>query len=236
MTVEAAAQVRTAHDEWRDRRWRVVGLLLAAMSLVTAALLVATGEKRSEYGDLLGAVSRGEVDQVRIVGLGDDPAWSGYRTVELHWSGQVDRWAEVVVGRDGDAPPTAPGQVLVEGDPRDALLALDPDLRIASEHTRSSYSSFAGWRVPGPGALVGVIAWLSLLLLVIGGPEPWRATRWAWGWTVLLAGPLGALAFLLLGGPLGVLRPLPGHRRLTGGWAFLLAWFLFAGWREASGG
>lgn len=52
----------------------------------------------------------------------------------------------------------------------------------------------------------------------------------------LLTGPLGSVAYLLLGGPTGVLRPHHGHRRLTGGWAFLLAWVLFAGWRESSGG
>jgi lipopolysaccharide export LptBFGC system permease protein LptF len=57
----------------------------------------------------------------------------------------------------------------------------------------------------------------------------WRLTRWAWGWFVLLAGPLGCAAYLLLGGPLGVARPRNPSRRVTGGWAFLLAMFFFGG-------
>ena len=130
-------QARTPYDEWLDRRWRLTGAFVGLVALVVAALLVASGEKRSDYGDLLDA---------------------------------------------------------------------------------------------------GVAVWLAVLLLIVGGPEPWRATRWAWGWVVLLAGPLGSVAYLLLGGPLALLRPHAGHRRLTGGWAFLLAWFLFAGWRETDGG
>ena len=234
MTVEVAAPQRTPHDEWRDRRWRLVGLLLGVMALATAALMVATGEKRSEFGDLLGAVARGEVYEVRVVGLDDDGTWSGYTTVELQWSGQVDRWAEVVVVRDGDGPPLDPGQVVMDGDPRDVLRALDPDIVLTPGREVGAYSSFAGWRVEGPGAFAGPVAWLGTLLLVIGGPEPWRATRWAWGWMILLGGPLGGAAYLLLGGPLAVLRPRPGHRRLTGGWAFLLAWCVFAGYRGAN--
>ncbi|MGF9753901.1 hypothetical protein AAII07_01765 [Microvirga sp. 0TCS3.31] len=231
MTVEVAAPQRTPHDAWLDRRWRLVGLLLAATALATAALMVAAGEKRSELGDLVGAVARGEVTEVRVVGLDDDREWAGYTTVELHWSGRVDRWTEVVVVRGGDGPSPASGEVVMDGDPRDVLLALDPDIVLTSGGEGDAYSSFAGWRVEGPGAFVGLFAWLGTLLLVVGGPEPWRATRWAWGWTILLGGPLGGVAYLLLGGPLGVWRPHPGHRRLTGGWAFLLAWFVFAGYR-----
>lgn len=53
----------------------------------------------------------------------------------------------------------------------------------------------------------------------------WRAP----GAVVLLAGPLGCVAYLLLGGPLGVARPRNPSRRLTGGWAFLLAMIFFGG-------
>ena len=41
--------------------------------------------------------------------------------------------------------------------------------------------------------------------------------------------PIGSLAFLLLGGPLGVLRPRDLNRRLTGGWAFLIALVFLGG-------
>ena len=48
-------------------------------------------------------------------------------------------------------------------------------------------------------------------------------------WLTLLGGPIGCLAFLLLGGPLGLWPPKDLTRRLTGGWAFLLAMVLLGG-------
>lgn len=79
----------------------------------------------------------------------------------------------------------------------------------------------AGWLV--------FVASAATLLLLIGGPQPWRATRWAWFWLALPVAPLGLLAYFLLGGPLGVARPRHPNRRLTGGWAFLLALVFFGG-------
>lgn len=61
------------------------------------------------------------------------------------------------------------------------------------------------------------------------GPAPWRATSWAWIWLILGGGPLGSIAYLLLGGPLGLWRPRDVNRRLTGGWAFLIALVLGGG-------
>jgi hypothetical protein len=159
MTVTTTPQqARSTHDEWRDRRWRLTGAVIALFALATAALMVTTGLPPATYGDLLG------------------------------------------------------------------------------ERTTDHGFTFMGWGVPWHVVLLGTASWLAVLLLIVGGPEPWRATRWAWGWAWLLAGPLGSVAYLLLGGPTGFLRPQHGHRRLTGGWAFLLAWVLFAGWRETNGG
>ena len=63
---------------------------------------------------------------------------------------------------------------------------------------------------------------LSTLGLLVVGPEPWRATRWAWFWLLTSAAfPLTALAFLVLGGPTPLVpAPRERSRRLTGGWAF----------------
>lgn len=83
---------------------------------------------------------------------------------------------------------------------------------------------------PAAPALVLLVAWLATLWLVVRGPEPYRATRWAWFW--LLApglGPLGPLACVVLSGPtpgLGVVRP--AGRRLRGGWALLVSLALSA--------
>lgn len=72
-----------------------------------------------------------------------------------------------------------------------------------------------------------VLAWLTTMWLLVSGPEPYRATRWAWFW--LSAPPMGLLAFVVLSGPtpgLGVRRPV--DRRLRGGWAFVLGLLLLS--------
>jgi hypothetical protein len=220
MTVTTTPQVRSTHDEWRDRRWRLTGAVIALCALATAALMVTTGLRPATYGDLLADVASSKVDEVQV--LGPDAPQEGDR-VELRWSvlgGVLDQYAEV----------------RVESDPRETLRSIDPDVLITGERTTDHAFMFMGWGVPWQVALLGMASWLAVLLLIVGGPEPWRATRWAWGWAWLLTGPPGSVAYLLLGGPTGFLRPQHGHRRLTGGWAFLLAWVLFAGWRETSGG
>jgi hypothetical protein len=59
---------------------------------------------------------------------------------------------------------------------------------------------------------------------LINGPEPWRATRWAWFWTIANPlGVIGCLAFLLLSGPIPMLPASKiDARRLHGGWAFII--------------
>ena len=78
---------------------------------------------------------------------------------------------------------------------------------------------------------VRLVLGLGALVLLVGGRHPWRATRWAWFWLVVLTGvPTYAIvAYLLLSGrtPL-VPAPRRGARRLTGGWAFLLGVLLGA--------
>ena len=221
MTVEAATAARSPYDEWRDRRWRVVGLLLGTMAIVTAALLVTTGMRPAAYGDLLSDVASGKADEVHVAGP-DAPAEGD--SVELRWTvlaGVLDQYAVVQVA--GSA-----------GDPRETLRSINSDLRITSGSVTDVPSvSFLGWRVPDAVALLALTTWLGALFLIGSGPEPWRATRWAWGWAWLLAGPLGTVAYLLVGGPLGVGRPRPGHRRLTGGWAFLLFGGLLGGARSS---
>lgn len=237
MAVTTPQQVWSTHDEWRDRRWRLVGLFLATMALATAALMVTTGTRPATYGDLLADVANSKVDEVQV--LGSDAPEEG-DTVELRWSvlgGVLDQYARVQVGGDRGYDTWEASVFVTAEDPRETLRSINPDVRLTEGSPSGSYTSFTfkGWGVPWQVGLLGMASWLGLLLLIVGGPEPWRATRWAWGWAWLLTGPLGSVAYLLLGGPTGALRPHHGHRRLTGGWAFLLAWFLFAGWREANG-
>ena len=95
---------------------------------------------------------------------------------------------------------------------------------------RSVRAAASAWwaRAPRP-VVLGLATWFGTVLLAGAGPQPWRATQWAWIWLILFGGPLGSVAFLLLGGPLGLWRPRDLSRRLTGGWAFLIGLVFLGG-------
>lgn len=220
------------HDEWLDRRWRLTGLALvvAWVAVVVAALLVA--EKQQTLTDLEQSLANGSVSDVELVQPDYD---AGPRIpVVLRWREHgLRRWADVTV-RPGETSPASRPDV-ISGDPVAHLEGLGAHVRTslgspADIPVRSSWSwRGGGWTGPGSfGALV-LGAWVASFLTLGLGPEPWRATRWGWGWFVLLGGPFGAMAYVLLGGPLGLPRPRHPHRRLTGGWAFLLASALLGG-------
>jgi hypothetical protein len=67
------------------------------------------------------------------------------------------------------------------------------------------------------GALqaAGVIGGLAAFLLLVAGPPPRRANRWAWFWILYIGQPygLGVLAFLLLGAAPVRTRVDPGRHR-----------------------
>ncbi|WP_123303363.1 hypothetical protein [Bogoriella caseilytica] len=69
-----------------------------------------------------------------------------------------------------------------------------------------------------------VIASLAACLLLVAGPQPRLATRWAWFWLGVIV-PVAWLVFVVLEPtPWGRSEPSPPRsRRLTGGWALLLA-------------
>ena len=226
----ATAAPQATYDEWRTRRWRLTGLAFAILWLVTAVLFVQLGEKQSDLNRLVGSVSDGSVTQVEVVGLPQEPGWRGRVRVTLKWHGSVlSRFAEVTVDSHREHSRTVQGDEIV-GDPAELLRAsaFPRELSI----TYSDYTGFRewhGWRGPEVPAVLGLAAWFGTILLAGAGPQPWRATSWAWIWLILLSGPLGSVAYLLLGGPLGLWRPRDLSRRLTGGWAFLLAIVLFGG-------
>ncbi len=115
------------------------------------------------------------------------------------------------------------------GSVTDHLVALDPDVRIVEGRRWERSVVTYGWGVPGLLGLLIIVLLVGTLSL-IAAARPWRATRWAWAWLVLLVPTIGVPTYLLLGGPLGLLRPKPTSRLwLTGGWAFLLALLLGGG-------
>ncbi len=216
--------VRRPTSGWdRARQALVVGWLL-----VIAAMLVA-GARTTSLGDLREAVARGDVDGVTVTS-GLPARATGYVLVQVGWREGLWRHEAAVVEWRGsptervEARESArdQGATAVHGSLAAALRAADPGLTVSvSDHDLSS-STLLGWRCPPWLGLVAAALVLCGLGLLLGGPEPWRATRWAWFW--LLVPPLGSIAFLLLSGPTpGLPRPKDGTRRLTGGWAFLLA-------------
>ncbi len=72
------------------------------------------------------------------------------------------------------------------------------------------------------------LASLVTLVLLVTGPQPRWATKWAWFW-LLGTGPMSAVFLLVEPVPVWENGPLPARpTRLTGGKAFLLA--LVGGW------
>ncbi|GAA1624677.1 hypothetical protein [Georgenia ruanii] len=74
----------------------------------------------------------------------------------------------------------------------------------------------------GPLAWLTGLAAFAALCLLIAGPQPHLATKWAWFW---LAGatPLWIAFLLLEPAPAWARSMPPPRRRLTGGWAFLIS-------------
>ncbi len=206
-----------------ERLWnRARHLLLACGALVVlAALLV--GERSTTLDQLDRDVATARVHAVRVVGALPRGS-TGYAVVEVHWRrGLLGHVTEVVQQRPrGQAPDDVDGHAVVTGDIGAHLSALQPGLRVTRDPELPSGSTLWGWHLPTWLGLVTVTLALAVLWLLVNGPEPWRATRWAWFW--LLASPVGIIAFLVLSGPTrSVPAPPDTGRRMTGGWALLLS-------------
>ncbi|PWN02340.1 hypothetical protein DJ010_14630 [Nocardioides silvaticus] len=224
------------HPEQAEAAWsgwsRRIGtaLLVGWVMLLASTLLV--GEREASPDSLEHAIASGNVQDIEAAGgLGRA---SGTAMLELRWRDGIHRYyAEVremrpmrqndyVIARSRPGQPPRVRAGLVE-----RLQQAYPDLRVAKvgdPALPTVESELLGWRLPGWTAGVGLVLTLGTLLLLIAGPQPWRATKWAWFWLSGLAPPLGQLAYLVVGGPTPLGRPpARGARRLTGGWAFLVA-------------
>ncbi|MFQ1000418.1 hypothetical protein [Modestobacter sp. SSW1-42] len=204
--------------------WTALRVALAVGWLALALTTVLVGQRPGQLEDLRAAVDAGGVTEVRV-GEGLEPGATGYATQAVVWrDGLLARRAEGWQVSPGvDAPTTLP---VLDTDLAEELRA--QGVRVLPLAERSAYSEVAGWQVPQQVGLLLSAAWLVMLFLLVGGPVPQRATRWAWFW--LSWNPFGWLALLLLSGPFpGVPAPRPGAGRLTGGWAFLLSLVLGGG-------
>jgi hypothetical protein len=158
------------------------------------------------------------------------PGAEGVVTQDVRWRQDgLARYAEVRYASPGYTQDlgtySPPAEAATSVDAATLIQQHSTKVRVLVSPTWSwpATSTIWGWRVPswlGGIALAGV---LCSLMLLVTGPEPWRATRWAWFWAVLFTAPVGALAFAILSGPTPLVpAPRNGARRLTGGWAFLI--------------
>jgi hypothetical protein len=82
---------------------------------------------------------------------------------------------------------------------------------------RSPVEAALGWQ------MFGTATFVTLLLLVFG-PQPRWATKWAWFWLAIAFQPLWLVFVLFEPVPLWIKQPLAqAASKLTGGWAFLIA-------------
>ncbi|MCZ2830399.1 hypothetical protein O2W14_16295 [Modestobacter sp. VKM Ac-2986] len=205
--------------------WTALRVALVAGWLAIALATLVAGQRPASLDDLRAAVDSGRVTEVQLSeGLG--PGATGYVVQEAVWregllSHRTEGW-DVSPGVDA---PLDSRQVFDTGMADQLRTA---GVRVLPLDEPSSSSEVFGWWVPGWVGLLVLAEWVAVLFLLVAGPVPERATRWAWFW--LQWNPFGVLALLLLSGPFpGVRAPRPGARRLTGGWAFLLSLFLGGG-------
>jgi hypothetical protein len=207
---------------------RVIGwtLLVCWVGLVIATVVL--GHRATTFSQLEADVAAGAATDVRVTG-GLSPDSTGFSVVQVQWrSGMLGYSTEVLEARPrreaaAGRRVTDVTRVLVDQSVSDRLAELDPDLPVATRGWRSWDPAWDGWSLPkwlGVGSLVVLGATVCLLAY---GPAPRHATRWGWFWLTVIAAPFGALAYLLMSGVTSRVSQGSSERRLTGGWAFLLA-------------
>lgn len=224
VTRVAAARVDAGSQEhWL--RWR---LGLALIGVVTMASAFVLHERSATLQDLYRGVEARRIGEVRVTG-GLEPGSDGYSVQEVRWRERgLPRLAELVVGTEGEV---VPGDIEGERTGDDVAAEVhrrDAAVFVSHEPFRSGLSGeLLGRRLPGWIVLVLLAHTFASLLLLVVGPKPWRATRWAWFWLSLP--PFMPTVFLLLSGPSpGIPAPRSDRRRMTGGWALLLSLLIAA--------
>ena len=207
---------------WRHVRW---SLLVGVLAL--AVLGRVFGAASATLAELKADLASGQVTQVRLTpGLPDGA--SGYTTVEVVWrDGDIRRYTKLIEQSDAtvEPPSSQSSNEVVVGKVAEVLTATTGGTPSVTQVSDVDLSvNFWGWHIPR--WLTWFIAFEAVgsILLLICGPEPWWATRWAWFWLGVTAlAPLALLGFLAMSGPPpGTGSVAEPGRRLRGGWAFLI--------------
>jgi len=195
-----------------------VALALGWLLLALTTLLI--GQRPASLEDLRAAVDAGRVTEVRVSeGPAPDAAGYGVHVQSAVWRDRLVLHRVEAQRVDVGTSASSSGLPLLDSDLAEELRA--QGVQVRSLEGWDAHSEVLGWQVPESIGLLLFAEWLATLFLLVGGPVPERATRWAWFW--LNSNPIGLLASLLLSGPFpGVPAPRPAAHRLTGGWAFLV--------------
>ncbi|WP_309647694.1 hypothetical protein [Nocardioides sp.] len=210
-------------------------LIVCWVALTFVALLA--GEREATLSDLEDAVASGEVQEVRVAG-GLATGERGRASAQVRWDQGLVTYTTALVeerprpsgpsgasGASGASGPSGAqrGDDPVVADVEARLRALQPELRVARTGWTGGGASVLGWGLPAWAGLLHLGVLLGTLFSLTGSPQPWRATRWAWFWLLVLVPPIGVPAYLLLAGPTPpVPAPSLTRRRTTGGGGFLL--------------
>lgn len=209
---------------------RVVAWVLVALWVVVSVVAVLGTADGRGYRELAATAEAREVREVTVIGdFGRSGRGSG--TVRIEWREHLLLRSTTVVAARPTSAASDDGfrgtRPVLAAPVADTLAERFPALEVRTSD-RSATDRGALWALLG-GA---VAVWTALL--VASTPKVVRATRWAWFWLLFVVPPLGPLAFLLLGGPTGLVPAREDGRRLTGGWAFVLMLFLGGGGLFAS--
>mgnify|MGYP001214514912 CR=1 FL=1 len=225
--VQHAQRQASAYTAWDYLRFLLLALLIA----VPLGLPYFVPQEAT-LSQLTNAAGAGQVDVVEFSEWGSsrqqpssNPSANQVRNVQLHFTqGHKLLYVEALNAPEGLRlePSQRAGHLVIRGDLR---VWAEENLHMSATPTTKSFSptwTVGGRNVPGWIAGLAISSMISVLYLIMAGPYPWRATRWAWFW--LVTTPVGLVAFLVLSGrfPLIALPKWP-QRRLIGIWAFLLS-------------
>lgn len=214
--------VRAPGARWQAARW----LALAAW-VAMAVTLVLFGRYETSWDHLETAVANHEVTSVTIDGFRGSTAGSPGFAERVVWrEGPLTRTTDVLDGA-GVSSTDSHTHVALGTTVAAELKAANPDLRIDYGTMSGSRSMLSGFSLDGAWATLVFLPVLLTLAVAAWGPEPRGATSWGWFW--LLFSPVSPVS--LLAAPVYLLWGARGYRggwRLTGGWAFVLAYFVLA--------
>lgn len=221
---EADARVVEGRLPRRSEMFDVLRWAMLALWIFVMTVGVSVGSYDSQLRDLESDLAAGRVTSVMVT-PGMPRGAEGETTQSVFWrAGLLNHRADVsmiIPGTDNwasdDGMETRSGYDIAE-----QIAAEHPTVRIERIPELLSYAEVFGFQVPFWVLWFALAGAVGTLMVLVSGPQPWRATRWAWFW--ILSTGIGPPLFLLLAGPTPPLRsPRKQHRKLTGGWAFLTA-------------